>query len=102
MNFLESLKGPESILVQAQIIRRLAREFSRTPAVAIYAPPMFPLREKRTAELKEKEAKIAALESKVEELKAIRVYVDTVAARLDALESRQNQSVQIAAEQRGY
>ena len=41
--------------------------------------------ERRTAELKEKEAQIAAL-----------------VARLDALESRQKQSVQIAAEQRGY
>jgi len=41
--------------------------------------------EKRTAQLKEKEARIAAL-----------------AARLEALESRQNQSIQLTAEQQGY
>ena len=41
--------------------------------------------EKRTAELKEKEAQLAAL-----------------AARLEALELRQNQPLQITAEQRAY
>jgi hypothetical protein len=41
--------------------------------------------EKRTAELKQKEAQIAVL-----------------AARLDALESQQKRSIQITAEQRGY
>jgi hypothetical protein len=50
--------------------------------------------EKRTAELKEKDAQIAALKSEVEELK------ETVAARLEALELRQNQPKQITAEQR--
>jgi hypothetical protein len=35
------------------------------------------------------------LESTVEELKAKHAYFETVAARLEALESRQNQSIQI-------
>jgi hypothetical protein len=65
--------------------------------------------EKRTAELKQKEKQIAVLESKleqkdaqistlkssVEELKATQAYVETLAARLEALESRQIQSMQI-------
>ena len=46
--------------------------------------------EKRTAELKQKEARIAVLESKVEELKAEHAYFETVAARLEALELRNN------------
>jgi septal ring factor EnvC (AmiA/AmiB activator) len=40
--------------------------------------------EKRTAELKQKEARIAVLESKVEELRAKHAYIETVTARLDA------------------
>ncbi len=44
--------------------------------------------EKRTAELKQKEAQIAVLESKVEELKAMQASFETVAARLEALELR--------------
>ena len=52
--------------------------------------------EKRTAELKQKDAQIAALKSEVEELK------ETVATRLEALELRQNQPMRITAEQRGY
>jgi hypothetical protein len=48
--------------------------------------------EKRTAELKQKDAQIAALKSEVAELK------ETVAARLEALERRQNQPMQITAE----
>jgi hypothetical protein len=44
--------------------------------------------EKRTTELKQKEARIAVLESKVEELTAKHVYFETVAARLEALELR--------------
>jgi hypothetical protein len=61
--------------------------------------------EKRTAELKQKEARIAVLESKqeafvkmVEELKAQQAYFETVAARLEALELRNNHSIQITAE----
>ena len=54
--------------------------------------------EKRTAELKHKEAQIAVLESKVKDLKAKHAYFETVAARLEALELRQNPSIQIAAE----
>ena len=54
--------------------------------------------EKRTAELKQKEAQIAVLESKVEELKAKHAYFETVAARLEALELRHNYSAQITAE----
>jgi len=49
--------------------------------------------EKRTAELKQKEAQIAALQSTVEELKAKQAYFETVTARLEALELRQNQSI---------
>ena len=44
--------------------------------------------EKRTAELKQKQAQIAVLESKVEELKAKQASLETVAARLEALELR--------------
>ena len=53
--------------------------------------------EKRTAELKQKEAQIAVLESKVEELKAKQASFESVAARLEALELRQHQSMQITA-----
>jgi prefoldin subunit 5 len=54
--------------------------------------------EKRTAELKQKEAQIAVLESKVEELRAKQAYFETVAARLEALELRKNHSIQTTAE----
>ena len=53
--------------------------------------------EKRTAELKQKEAQLAALASKVEELTARHAYFETVAARLEALELRNNHSIQITA-----
>jgi hypothetical protein len=56
--------------------------------------------EKRTSELKQKEAQIAVLESKVEKLRAQHAYFETVAARLEALELRQNHSIQITAEKR--
>jgi prefoldin subunit 5 len=58
--------------------------------------------EKRTAELKAKEAQIAVLQSEVEELNAKQAYVEILAARLEALELRQNQSIQITADQRAY
>jgi prefoldin subunit 5 len=54
--------------------------------------------EKRTAELKQKEAQIAALASKVEELEAKQAYFKTMAARLEALELRKNHSIQITVE----
>jgi hypothetical protein len=55
--------------------------------------------EKRTAELKLKEAQIAVLQSEVNDLKAKQhAYFETVAARLEALELRQNHSIQITAE----
>jgi Tfp pilus assembly protein PilV len=54
--------------------------------------------EKRTVELKQKQAQLAVLESKVEELKAKHAYFETVAARLEALELRKNHSIQITAE----
>jgi Chaperone of endosialidase len=54
--------------------------------------------EKRTAELKQKEAQVAVLESKVEELNAKQNYFETVAARVEALELRKNHSIQITAE----
>jgi hypothetical protein len=54
--------------------------------------------EKRTAELKRKEAQIAALESEVKDLKAKHGYFETVAARLEALELRKNHSIQITAD----
>ena len=54
--------------------------------------------EKRTAELKEKEAQIAVLESKVEDLEAKQAYFESVAARLEALELRKNHSIQITVE----
>jgi endosialidase-like protein len=53
--------------------------------------------EKRTAELKQKEAQIAVLESKVEDLKVKHAYFETVAARLEALELRIT-PIQITAE----
>jgi prefoldin subunit 5 len=54
--------------------------------------------EKRTAELKQKQAQMAALESKVEELEAKHTYFETVVARLEALELRKKHSIQITAE----
>jgi hypothetical protein len=54
--------------------------------------------ERRTAELKQKEAQIAVLASKVEELEAKHAYFEIVAARLEALELRNNHSIQITAE----
>jgi hypothetical protein len=54
--------------------------------------------EKRTVELKQKEAQIAVLESKVEELTAKHAYFEMMAARLEALELRQNPSIQITTE----
>jgi hypothetical protein len=54
--------------------------------------------EKRTAELKQKEAQLAVLESKVEDLRAKQAYFETVEARLEALELRKNHSIQIRAD----
>jgi len=54
--------------------------------------------EKRTAELKHKEAQIAVLESKIEDLEAKHAYFEAVAARLEALELRKNHSIQLTAE----
>jgi uncharacterized protein YdcH (DUF465 family) len=44
--------------------------------------------EKRTAELKQKEAQIAVLQSEIKDLKAKQAHFETVAARLEALELR--------------
>ena len=54
--------------------------------------------ERRTAELKAKEAQLAVLQSEVEELKAKQASFETVAARLEALELRKNHSIHITAE----
>jgi hypothetical protein len=54
--------------------------------------------EKRTAELKQKEAQMAVLQSEVKDLKAKHAYFEIVAARLEALELRNNHSIQITAE----
>jgi hypothetical protein len=54
--------------------------------------------EKRTAELKQKEAQLAVLQSEVKDLKAKHAYFETVAARLEALGLRKNPSVQITAD----
>jgi prefoldin subunit 5 len=54
--------------------------------------------EKRTAELKQKEAQIALLSSQVEELRAKHGYFETFVARLEALELRENPSIQIRAD----
>jgi hypothetical protein len=54
--------------------------------------------EKRTAELKQKEAQMAVLASKVAELTAKHAYFETVAARLEALELRNSPSIQITTE----
>jgi hypothetical protein len=54
--------------------------------------------EKRTAELKQKEAQMAVLESEVKDLTAKHAYFETVAARLEALELGQNPSIKITAE----
>jgi hypothetical protein len=53
---------------------------------------------KRTAELKQKEAQLAVLQSEVKDLKAKYAYFETVAARLEALELRNNHSIQTAAD----
>ena len=55
--------------------------------------------ERRTAELKQKEAQLAVVASKVEELEAKHAYFESVAARLEALELRTNPPIQVAAEQ---
>jgi hypothetical protein len=54
--------------------------------------------EKRTAELKQKEAQVAVLQSEVNDLKAKHAYFENVAARLEALELRKNASIQATAE----
>ena len=54
--------------------------------------------EKRTAEIKQKEARIAGLASQVEDLQAKLASFETVMARLEALEKRTNLSIQITAE----
>ena len=54
--------------------------------------------EKRTAELKQKQAQMAVLESKVERLKAKHANFEAVVARLEALELRQNPAIQLSAE----
>jgi uncharacterized membrane-anchored protein len=53
--------------------------------------------EKRTAELKEKEARVAALERETADLKAKQNYFEAVATRLDALELKLNFPVQARA-----
>jgi hypothetical protein len=53
--------------------------------------------EKRTAELKQKQVQIAVLQSEVEELKAKHDYFETVVARLEGLELRNNHAIQITA-----
>jgi hypothetical protein len=55
--------------------------------------------EQRTAELTQKEKQIAVLESKLDQKDA---QIAGLAARLEAVELRQNQPLQITAEQRGY
>ena len=54
--------------------------------------------EKRTAELKQKEAQIAVLQSEVKDLKAKHAYFEAVAARLERLKLQKNPSIQITAE----
>jgi hypothetical protein len=54
--------------------------------------------EKRTAEVKQKEAQMAVLQSEVKDLKAKHAYFEIVAVRLEALELRNNHSIQITAE----
>jgi hypothetical protein len=54
--------------------------------------------EKRTAELKQKKAQIAVLQSEVKDLKAKHAYFETVAARLEVLELQRKGSMQITAE----
>ena len=53
--------------------------------------------EKRTAELKQKGAQIATLQSEVKDLKTKHAYFETVTARLEALELRNNHPIQITA-----
>jgi trimeric autotransporter adhesin len=54
--------------------------------------------EKRTAELKQKEAQIAVLQSAVKDLRAKHAYFETVASRLESMELRKNPSIQITAD----
>jgi prefoldin subunit 5 len=54
--------------------------------------------EKRTAELQQKEAQRAVLASQVEDLQAKLASVETVVARLEALEKRMNHALQTTAE----
>ena len=57
------------------------------------SPELIIVSDKRTAELKQKEAQMAVLESKVEELEAKQAYFETVAARLEALKLRQSHPI---------
>ena len=54
--------------------------------------------EKRTAELKQKEAQIAVLQSAVKDLRAKHAYFETVTSRLESMELRKNPSIQITAD----
>ena len=54
--------------------------------------------ENRTAELKQTKAQLAVLQSEIQDLKAKHAYFETVAARLEALELRKNDSIQMTAE----
>jgi hypothetical protein len=51
--------------------------------------------EKRTAEPKQKEAQFAVLQAEVKDLKAKLAYFETIAARLEALESQKSHVIQI-------
>ena len=53
--------------------------------------------ENRTAELKERDARIAALEHETAELRAKQTQVETIAARLETLELKSNFPVQVRA-----
>jgi hypothetical protein len=67
------------------------RRYSRYLMTAVQAL------EKRTAELKERDARIAALEHETAELRAKQTQLETIAARLDALELKSKLPVQVRA-----
>jgi hypothetical protein len=78
--------------------QRTAELQQKEAQIAVLEAKVADLQEQRTAELQQKEAQMAVLASTVADLKAKYASLETIAARLEALELRQNPSLQITAE----
>jgi trimeric autotransporter adhesin len=78
--------------------QRTAALHQKEARIAVLESTVTDLLAQRTAALHQKEAQMAVLASTVEDLKAKYASLETIAARLEALEWRQNPSLQITAE----